>query len=159
MQCPKGKMASNNQQSTTQYSKDWETRSQTYLMCFDFTSKLLRDLYTKFYLKERMTRYRCYRACGFFTFYPLLLLLEKFSINYYYYLFHTLQPTFDFFPDRSKNPDKSLLLSVLPAIAKKSYIDVGTTPCASTNIGKIIRISYMMLLTLFIISFWFMSFN
>ena len=36
---------------------------------------------------------------------------------------------YDIFADRTKNPGKSLLLSVLPAIAKKSYIDVGKMPC------------------------------
>ncbi|XP_052105420.1 transcobalamin-2-like [Mytilus californianus] len=33
--------------------------------------------------------------------------------------------------DRTNNPHKSMLLSVLPALAKKSYIDVGRTPCMS----------------------------
>lgn len=41
-----------------------------------------------------------------------------------------------FTSDRSKNPHKSMLLSVLPALAKKSYIDVGRTPCISDIIGK-----------------------
>ena len=100
-----------------------------------------------------------------FYFIPSCYNWKKFSVYYYYYYicsarYNTFrkkqkrQSTFVFFSDRSKNPDKSLLLSVLPAIAKKSYIDVGTTPCVSTNIGKIIRIACMIFVILFIILVW-----
>ena len=178
MQWPKGKRTNNDLQNTTQKTNDWATQSQTYIQCVatSLPNYYVWYLYIKraddkIPLSSWSTRFVIIQILVYiavslpFYFIPSCYNWKKFSVYYYYYnicsaRYNTFrkkqkrQSTFVFFSDRSKNPDKSLLLSVLPAIAKKSYIDVGTTPCVSTNIGKIIRIACMNFFILFIILVW-----